>query len=259
MAKKKSTENNLRQYEEATADEKNEPIKPSYVSKDGFETVMIRRGLYEIKCLLMDLEDKNTFICGGYVRYMASPTQSPAPPGDVDIYCYDVEAYEACRIMFKEYDLDIRFENEMAITYKKPEKSDHRYFACPTIQLIKPVVEGSVVGAGDMQTILENFDFTIIRCGLKEEEEMDKIKTLFDKIVSNNPEDEIYERINELKPEYVRDWEDEFEDIHEAYEEQGRGEAESQTLHEIIPDELNHDDTLKLTELLAEHYYLSLN
>ena len=45
---------------------------------------------------------------------------------------------------------------------------------------------------------------------------------------------EIFDRIDELKSEYVWDWEDEFDNIHEAYDEQGRGQAESQAIEEFI-------------------------
>ena len=54
------------------------------------------------------------------------------------------------------------------------------------------------------------------------------------------------ERIDELKPEFVWDWEDEFDDIHEAYEEQGRGEAEYQAVSELI-DRVAKESDIRLT------------
>ena len=36
----------------------------------------------------------------------------------------------------------------------------------PTLQLIKPVEEGAIVAVGEMEDILNNFDFTVVRCGL---------------------------------------------------------------------------------------------
>jgi hypothetical protein len=70
---------------------------------------------------------------------------------------------------------------------------------------------------------------------------------------------DILDRIDDLKCEYVWDWEDEFDDIHEAYEEQGRGQAEYQAIEEYVrstaKDEgihLYEDVLLKTIERVAE-------
>ena len=62
-----------------------------------------------------------------------------------------------------------------------------------------------------------------------------KTRDISDSILKQNNEDNVRERIDEAIPEYLSDgWEDEFADIHEAYTETGRGEAESLVLTEII-------------------------
>ena len=147
------------------AKEPEKKINPSYKSKDGFIEVDVKRGLFEIEHLLDTLSEYNAFICGGYVRYMASPNTNPVPAGDVDVYCIDPDTFSDLKERFQKDGLKIRHENPMAITYRRC-KGDHIYSACPTIQLIKPIKEGKIVAFGSMKEVIENFDFTIIRIGL---------------------------------------------------------------------------------------------
>lgn len=155
----------IKQNSKETSEEKK---KPAYKSKEGFVEKRILRGFFEIERLLEDIRNvSNGFICGGYVRWMASEHKNPVHAGDVDVYCYDDSDFTKLKEFFeKTRGLEIRFENNISITYKKPESSTHIYFAAPIIQLIKPVQEGAVVAKGDMKTVLENFDFTVVRCGL---------------------------------------------------------------------------------------------
>ncbi len=90
-----------------------------------------------------------------------------------------------------------------------------------------------------------------------------KWQQIFTEITTNYADAVVSERVNDAKPEFVWDWEGDFDDIHEAYEEQGRGEAESQVIQELISshggDSLSDDDKVALTDKLADHYGLSLN
>lgn len=77
-------------------------------------------------------------------------------------------------------------------------------------------------------------------------------------------EEETTEAIDELIPGYLNDdWEDEFDDINEAYEEQGRGEAESQAILNLIrreyPDGMSDDELVELMDQLADLWSLSFN
>jgi hypothetical protein len=151
--------------------EKEERKKPKYVSKEGFEKVLVFRGFTEIEQLHNELKKeikRDAFICGGYVRYMCSPRHDPSPASDVDIYCMNEEVFEKVKKLFKRTDiaLTIKHENDISITYQRPTSSDHPFFASPPIQLIKPLKEGRVVSFGSMEEILTNFDFTVIRAGL---------------------------------------------------------------------------------------------
>lgn len=88
------------------------------------------------------------------------------------------------------------------------------------------------------------------------------IEELFQKIIAENSEEEVCANVDDLKSEYVSDWENEFDTLEDAYEEQGRGEAESQALRELIQGEKNNlslDDYCELQEKLADHYGLNLN
>lgn len=82
-------------------------------------------------------------------------------------------------------------------------------------------------------------------------------------ILQLHPENQIYDCISEAMHDYVSDdWEDEFDDIHEAYSEQGRGEAESLVLGEIIRKEypgISSDDYVDLMQELADRLEISLD
>lgn len=143
-----------------------EKKKVGYISKDGFVHKPILRGFTEIKNLFNIVMQHNAFICGGYVRYMASERIDPIIGADVDVYCNDETSFDNLKYVFKTKELYVKHENEISITYSRPGDCGNIFFASPPIQLIKPVKEGSIVAVGTMEDILSNFDFTVIRCGL---------------------------------------------------------------------------------------------
>ena len=87
------------------------------------------------------------------------------------------------------------------------------------------------------------------------------IEELFDKIVENVRVEDVYARVDDAKEDYVWDWEDEFDDIEDAYYEKGRGQAESSVVNGIIseyaPSDMDSDDQVILYEILLEHWELS--
>jgi hypothetical protein len=143
--------------------------KEVYKSRDGFIRMPVIRGVSEIRHVFMILEkfQGKAFICGGYARYCVAPTANPIPATDVDIYCEDEETFLKLKEEFK--DLKVRHENEVSLTYERPETGPCAYHL--PIQLIKPLLQGAIVAVGDIETILKNFDFTIIRVGLLSQEE----------------------------------------------------------------------------------------
>lgn len=68
---------------------------------------------------------------------------------------------------------------------------------------------------------------------------------------------------DDLVQDYVDDdWADEFDDIFEAYEETGRGQAESQAVQELIKREypdIDDDEFVKLMDQLAILWCISYN
>ncbi len=85
----------------------------------------------------------------------------------------------------------------------------------------------------------------------------------FQNIINSNTESDVYDKVNECIPNFLDDdWEDEFDDEFDAYSEQGRGEAESQVIHELIKsiDEvLTSDEECELFDKIKEHYNLNTN
>ena len=138
---------------------------------EGWVQIPIRRGVFEITRLL-DLRDKcGGRIIGGYGRYCCSERQSPHNAGDVDIFPIAEKADEDSNKIFEAWKsalvvegLTVKHENEVSITYEKPETGP--FMACPTVQLIKPTLEGAIVTEGTVEEVLGNFDFTVVRVAL---------------------------------------------------------------------------------------------
>lgn len=131
---------------------------------DEFTTVPVRRGWLEIESIYQLITPLNAFICGGYVRYMVSPRIEPIPAADVDIYCLEESAYDKLLKLFSELGFNKKHENNMAVSYEYHK--DERFRYSPPLQIIKPVKEGGIVAFGSIQEVIENFDFSVIRCGL---------------------------------------------------------------------------------------------
>jgi hypothetical protein len=139
--------------------------KPKYVSQNGFIQVKVHRGFTELQHVYPLIYDHGGVILGGYVRYMCSPLRNPVGATDLDVYSPTKEIFAKLSEAFKNKGCEMKDENDLAIVYK-PFTKDHLLFPCPTVNLIKPMQEGVVVTQGEIQTILENFDFTVVRIGL---------------------------------------------------------------------------------------------
>lgn len=142
-----------------------------YISQDGFEIIKLQRGFTEIIPLwkilnkVIDSTKQDCFICGGYARYCASPKFEPVKAGDIDIYNEGKSAFNKLKQLLKYNKLNIKAENEMAITYERPKSGEFHYM--PPIQAIKPIKIAKIVSVGSKETILSNFDFTVIRAAIE--------------------------------------------------------------------------------------------
>jgi hypothetical protein len=135
-----------------------------------FKKLKIIRGFTEIKSLFELIKDKNVFICGGYARYAMSPNKNPSITEDCDLYCQDVETFESMKKLFIEKNFTVKHENEISLVLDVPVNNPD-FVACPKVNLIKPRKEYRVVTQGSVEEILENFDFTVCRCAILNENE----------------------------------------------------------------------------------------
>lgn len=129
------------------------------------------RGIHEIRNLLNSIKARvgsNAFICGGYARYCASPLQTPPLSSDIDIYSSDEQSFESLKEFFKHEHLEVKHENDVSLSYRRPKDGPYSYHL--PIQLIKPMKVARIVTEGGVEEILRNFDFTIIRCAIMNED-----------------------------------------------------------------------------------------
>ncbi|KXH69797.1 MAG: hypothetical protein AM326_01620 [Candidatus Thorarchaeota archaeon SMTZ-45] len=139
--------------------------KDRYKSQEGFIQVPVYRGFTAIQHIWPVIYDNGGVILGGYVRYMCSPILKPIPATDLDIYSPTKEIFAKLSEALKTKGCEMKSENDLAVLYQ-PFKKDHPLFPCPTVNLVKPMEEGVVVTQGEMDHILSNFDFTVVRIGL---------------------------------------------------------------------------------------------
>jgi hypothetical protein len=134
------------------------------MEKSKYIDLPILRGITEIRDILRIITANNSVICGGYARYCCSPRQEPVPAQDVDVFPRTDDAYEKNKIAFLALGYTIAHENQNALSLANPK--DGLYAFTPHIQIIKPVKEGAILTVGTLEEILDNFDFTITRVGI---------------------------------------------------------------------------------------------
>lgn len=148
-----------------------------------FKTTRVLRGTEPLKLIFDDVSNIGGIFCGGYIRYMISMKENPPKANDIDIYSQSDEIYKRLTKYFKDLGLKINKESDYSISFRI-RYDDKGRISCPpvnldspvndfswnhkrsVIQLIKPVNKGKMICKGDLEEILSNFDFTIVRCGL---------------------------------------------------------------------------------------------
>jgi len=136
---------------------------------DSFIQVPVRRGFKDIKNLYGFLGLYSAYICGGYVRYMASPDDNTALPSDIDIFCRDDSVFKDIYTEFDKVGLEESSNSLVAVTYKIPDDKNHLLYTPYPIQLVRSANDNGFITCGNIEEILTEFDLTIIRCGLKDE------------------------------------------------------------------------------------------
>lgn len=101
------------------------------------------------------LTNPNVYICGGTMRAYYSDQKETVK--DIDLYFNNQETFDSFIATMKSNDYTPSFESERAITYKSKTEDG------PDIQAIRYVM-------GTIETVLGEFDFTIVKCGASCEE-----------------------------------------------------------------------------------------
>lgn len=129
--------------------------------------IKVKRGKPLLKQLFNIIGKDKAYIMGGFARWCCSTKKASLikEAGDVDIYCKDQKVFDSMKSKLEDLGLqEYAKENPVCIMYKKHKK----HFKGQMIQLIKPIEEFNLKTKGKMVDIIENFDFTIARIGIKD-------------------------------------------------------------------------------------------
>jgi len=122
-----------------------------------YKLALIKRGGDSIIDLLLEIRKvtEGCFIAGGMARWMLSPQENPAPPGDIDLYFTNQLAFDRTVNCLLTQGFQIIADTTNAISFVTPNIVIYRDVM--SIQAIKPTPERS----GSYANVLNNFDFTI--------------------------------------------------------------------------------------------------
>lgn len=102
--------------------------------------------------------------CGGYVRWMCSPTRKPEPANDVDLFPVRKGNEDSFLRFLKSEGWDVKHESDTAYTMARRDQLP--YITWPTLQIIRGFESGRTLTYGSVEDIIANFDFTVVRIGL---------------------------------------------------------------------------------------------
>jgi hypothetical protein len=125
----------------------------------------VKRG-HDVIATVFDtfMVSRKSWIAGGFARWSLSRAEKPVEAGDLDIFCQDIDVFGNIYERFINSGFKVRNDNPACISFLKSQDEDFKHL--PSIQLIKPRNEGSVVTMGTIEEIFENFDFTVTRAAL---------------------------------------------------------------------------------------------
>ncbi len=135
---------------------------------DDWVMVPVRRGVREVEPILKLCDRYGGAILGGYARYCCSPRAMPAPPGDVDVFpCGEGDGEAIFAGLYRGL-LGAGFtplgETRFSVSFANPGVV--RMLGVPSVQLIKPQVEGGFETCGPVSSVLGRFDFSVTCVGL---------------------------------------------------------------------------------------------
>jgi hypothetical protein len=139
--------------------------------------VPVLRGFWQIEEIWELAQKHGAWIVGGYVRWMCSPLAEVvdegehddldlAPAMDVDLFPKEQQNYDTLVAAMLERGFPLTYENDICVTFRWQDDPDNEK---PKIQIIKPSIEGHIKTTGTFEEVLDNFDFTVVRIGLKDD------------------------------------------------------------------------------------------
>jgi len=144
--------------EPETQDKKRRVISDSHEMTD---IEVIRPAL--VANILKNICKDDAFICGGYARIACSPKSNPFPTKDIDIYLLRGEDFERVEKRIEAAKYIKSKENDVSKVYEYVLEGEERKYQ---LNLIKPLRTGHLHTFGDLDDILQNFDFSIARVGV---------------------------------------------------------------------------------------------
>jgi hypothetical protein len=129
-------------------------------------TIPILKEKLRIKYLLDLIGQDKAYIMGGFVRYCCTEKETIKHAHDIDIYCYDQTVFDSMRKKLNEAGFtEHKKEYPVCVMFAKKGPVDF------PLQLIKPIQDFNLKALGTMEEIIENFDFTVARIGVINENE----------------------------------------------------------------------------------------
>ena len=258
-------------------EKKDKPKKFKDLAKsEWFRFAPIFRGVSEISPLLELTKKHNSYICGGYARYCASPRMDIElnAGGDIDIYSYDLLSHTNLLDELRTKSYHIVNDSEYSVTLMTPDnKIYHQTWDLPldarrlTIQLVKPSEERKTLG--NVDNIIDNFDFTVCQVAILspsqalvnwkfyDDEVKMKIRKSYltkeskdPKNTNNNPMVSFYRAMKYIKKGYKVDESFVFE-MFEAWGKLAKNELELENAKEVFRVKFMHQDS-GVTELIKD-------
>lgn len=137
-----------------------ESKKPAKKEYPAWATLPVKRQDPRFAELWDIAQSTGAVVVGGFVRWMVSPLPDSqvAAAGDVDLFPSEPDNYELICAALLAAGYEKSYENDVCSTFERLESL--------VAQVIKPIRSGSILTFGSLESIISNFDFTVVRCGL---------------------------------------------------------------------------------------------
>ena len=140
------------------------PLHREYVTRPDFVRVAAIRTPERIASIISELAEMGSFVCGGFARFCASPLKDPIPTFDIDVFSVGYKEHaELLTFVQRKLKLRIVHDNMTAVSFagELTEALGVKFF-----QVIKPLRENAIITTGELERILESFDFSVCRAAL---------------------------------------------------------------------------------------------